>query len=123
MSDPSDDAATNNLRDELRKQIAEGDTTQLTVAVATLLVAEILPALERMERKWEVVENRLWQSEMALAEIHGIYAHLQDLVPGDKSGPIAEARARYRGRLERMTEDFSLEKYLAQKNAQSQETK
>jgi hypothetical protein len=81
----------------------------------------VLPALEEMQRNWKVVENRLWQSEMALAEIHGIYAHLQDVMPAHKCGQIAEARARYRARLERMTKDFSLEKYLAK--AQSQETK
>ena len=106
-------------RDEFVKRIAEGDTATLVAATATMLATEVLPALDEIKRNWNVVSNRLWLTEIALAEIVMLYEHLQELMPPRMSIRIAERKAFFQGRLERLTKDFSLEKYLADKKAQN----
>jgi hypothetical protein len=129
MTNDDDEAA--RRRDELHKQITEGDTPDVIAATAIMVAREVLPALDdlkrkiaalddELKRKMNVVNNRLLQSEMALSEIGMVYDHLQALVPPSAAIAIAERKAFFQGRLERFTKEFSLEKYLADKKAQQE---
>jgi hypothetical protein len=91
MSDPNDDEAA-NPRDQLRKQIAEGDTAVLVVAVATMLAKEVLPALDEINAKVEglrsMVHWKLDEAKLALDMGITVYERLREL--GMLSKPFAD---------------------------------
>jgi len=91
-----------NPRDELAKQIAEGDTSALVAATATMLVTEVLPVLDELRAQLSGLRRKFDFTELALAEIVTIYEHLQDLVPANKSSRFAQERVRLQAKLERL---------------------
>jgi hypothetical protein len=86
-----------STRDELANLIAKGDLDQGVELLATVLMKELLPALDHINTQ---IKGRLVLTERALAEIHAIYGYLGDLA-GRKSGPLRQARAVLQERLEK----------------------
>jgi hypothetical protein len=88
-------------RDELIKLIETGDLDQGTQVIAAVLLREVLPALDRISKQIAALNVSASAGAMALAEIHSIYGHLQDILPKRVVGPIARQRAEWRERLEK----------------------
>jgi hypothetical protein len=94
-------------RDELRNLLAEGDTPKLVAGTATMLLVEVLPALDEIRRRLSGLHYQLEFSHIALIQIETIYEHLQDLVPANRRAKLADERMHYRARLERILETLT----------------
>jgi hypothetical protein len=89
-------------RDELADRIVEGDADVATL-IATVLVKEVLPALDHIRAEVAAGRYRLMYADMALAQIGTIYEHLQDLAPLKRQGQLARERLHWQERLEKVT--------------------
>jgi hypothetical protein len=87
-----------STRDELIKLIETGDLDKGSQVIVAVLLKEVLPALDHINAQ---IKGRLVFADMALAEIHAIYGHLQDLAEGRKAGPLGRARIVLQERLEK----------------------
>jgi hypothetical protein len=86
-------------RAQLTQQIADGNVDLMLIA--TLLVDQVLPALDRIEER---MRSRRFDSPLAamvLAEIGTIYEYLQDMTPPkSKRVMLYQERMRWQERLE-----------------------
>jgi hypothetical protein len=72
-----------SFRDQLTDQLASDstDAPALMQLIALVLMNEVLPLLDEIANRVRLQRYRLGLAEMALAELHTIYGHLQDIVP------------------------------------------
>jgi hypothetical protein len=70
-------------RAKLKGQIAEG-YIELDL-IATILITEVLPALDEIKAEIKASRSRRGLVEMALGEIHTLYVWMAELVGEDKT--------------------------------------
>ena len=91
-----------STRDEFAARVEAGSVDLDDIAL--VLLKEVLPALDRINKQIAALNVSASASAMALTEIHSIYGHLQDILPKRVVGPIARQRAELRERLEKVME-------------------
>ena len=74
--------------------------------IATVLVKEVLPALDEISEQVKAGHYRLMYADMAIAQIGVIYEHLQDLASPKKRGLLGQERLHWQERLEKVTKQL-----------------
>jgi hypothetical protein len=97
--------------DELNRLIADGglDPQSQIIVFALLKVArgvnDIKAQLKNIQTSLRRPDIHLAFADIAIAEIHSIYAHLQEMVSAEKAGKFGRARVMFHERIQHLEQE------------------
>ncbi len=95
-------------RDELAERIAKRDLDEgsALIAIATVLLTDVLPTLERISKKLESVNTRLHLDGFVFPWVDAIYGYLMAMVKPGERQRMEDRRVQIQGMLERTASEL-----------------